>query len=76
MYEPEYVVEIKQPLHGTTFYRNGHGIYEKNQNKATRFNGYLQAWRHITGVLQDIVLKEPVEIRIVPAPSDGLSKRF
>ena len=61
----QYVVEIKQPRHGTTFYRNGHGISEKDRSKATRFNGYLPTLRFITDFLAHIVLTEPVEICIV-----------
>jgi len=64
----EYVVELKQPLLGTTFYRCGHGVFENNQNDATRFGTYQEALFHIAGFLADVVLGEPVEIRIVPAP--------
>ena len=64
----EYVVELKQPLLGTTFYRSGHGVFEKNQSDATRFDTYREALFHIAGFLADVVLGEPVEIRIVPAP--------
>ena len=64
----EYVVEIKQPLLGTTFYRSGHGVFEKNQSDATRFDTYQEALFHIAAFLADFVLGEPVEIRIVPAP--------
>jgi hypothetical protein len=67
----QYVVEIMQPSHGTTFYRIDNGIHEKDQSKATRFNGYLLALQHITGVLAHIVLNEPAEIRIVLAPNNG-----
>jgi len=66
----EYIIEVKQPSHGTAFYRSGHGIYEKDQNKATRFNSHYQAMRHLTGVLADVVLRESVEICIVPARSE------
>ena len=64
----EYVVELKQPLLGTTFYRIGHGVFEKNQSDATRFDTYQEALSHIAAFLADFVLGEPVEIRIVPAP--------
>jgi hypothetical protein len=63
----EYIVAITQPNHGTTFYRNGHGIYEKDQSKATRFIGYYEAANHVARILADIVLNDPVEIRIMPA---------
>jgi hypothetical protein len=64
----EYVVELKQPLLGTTFYRRGHGVFEKNLRDATRFDTYQEALMHIAAFLTDFVLGEPVEIRIVPAP--------
>ena len=64
----EYVVELKQPLLGTTFYRCGHGVFEKNQNDATRFGTYQEALLHIAAFLADFVLGEPLEIRIKPAP--------
>jgi hypothetical protein len=64
----EYVVELKQPILGTTFYRSGHGVFEKNQSNATRFGTYQEALSHIAAFLTDYVLGEPVEIRIVPAP--------
>ena len=64
----EYVVELKQPILGTTFYRSGHGVFEKNQSDATRFDTYQEALSHIAAFLADFVLGEPVEIRILPAP--------
>jgi hypothetical protein len=64
----EYFVELKQPLIGTTFYRIGHGVFEKNQNDATRFDTYQEALSHMAAFLAEFVLGEPVEIRIVPAP--------
>ena len=66
----QYIVEITQPSHGTTFYRSGHGIYERDQSKATRFDGYLPTLHHITAILTYIVLNEPVEIRLLPAPNN------
>jgi hypothetical protein len=67
----EYVIAIKHPSQGTSFYRQGHGICEKDQSKATTFKGYLKALQHITKVLVDIVLSEPAEIRIVPVPNES-----
>ena len=64
----EYIVELKQPILGTTFYRSGHGVFGRNQNDATRFDTYQEALSHIAVFLADFVLGEPVEIRIVPAP--------
>ena len=64
----EYVVELKQPILGTTFFRSGHGVFEKNQSDATRFDTYQEALSHIAAFLADFVLGEPVEIRILPAP--------
>jgi len=64
----EYVVELKQPILGTTFFRSGHGVFEKNQSDATRFDTYQEALSHIAVFLADVVLGEPLEIRIVPAP--------
>ena len=63
-----YIVEFTQPSQGTTFYRSGHGIHEKDRSKATIINGYLPTLHHITAVLTYIVLNEPVEIRLLPAP--------
>jgi len=47
-------------LLGTTFYRSGHGVFEKNQSDATRFDTYQEALFHITAFLADFVLGEPV----------------
>jgi hypothetical protein len=69
----EYVVELKQPLLGTTYYRSGHGVFEKNQSDATRFDTYQEALSHIAVFLADSILGEPVEIRIVPAPDKASS---
>ena len=66
----QYIVEITQPSHGTTFYRSGYGINEKDRSMATRFDGYLPTLQHITAVLTYIVLNEPVEIRLLPAPNN------
>jgi len=60
----QYIVELKQPLLGTTFYRSGHGVFEKNQSNATRFDTYQEALFHITVFLVNFVLGEPAEIRI------------
>ena len=67
----QYVVEIKQPSHGTTFYRSGHGISEKDRSEATIINGYLPTLRLITEILAHFALTQPVEICIKPAPIDA-----
>lgn len=68
----KYIVEIRQPSQGITFFQQGKGIAETDSAKATRFGSYFDALQLITDFLNPdrIVLSEPVEIRIAPAPSD------
>ena len=69
----QYIIEISQPCHSTRFYRHGYGISESDPAKATRFECYDQALKLLAEFLNPakLVLSEPVEIRILPAPDDG-----